>query len=100
MTISSSLSDDSQTVTIQVRGRFNQDVHEAFHQAVKIHPRGEKSFVVDLADTLIIDSSALGMLLQLRDHNRSDSRVRLINASPAVRAALVKVGYASLFSLA
>lgn len=100
MTISSSLSDDNQTVTIQVHGRFNQDVHEAFHQAAKIHPRGEKSFVVDLADTLTIDSSALGMLLQLRDHNRSDTRVRLINASPAVRAALVKVGYASLFNLA
>lgn len=99
MTISSSLSDDSGTVTIQVHGRFNHDVHDAFHKAFKIHPRGEKLFVVDLSDTHIIDSSALGMLLQLKNHNRSDSRVRLINARPAVRTALAQAGYASLFSL-
>lgn len=100
MTISSDISADGGTVTIQVHGRFNHDVHDAFHQAFKIHPKGDKHFVVDLADTRIIDSSALGMLLQLKSHNRRDQRVQLINASPAVRTALVKAGYASLFSFA
>lgn len=98
MTISSKLSDDGVLVTIKVHGCFNHDVHDAFHQAFKVHPKGKQCFVVDLANTRIIDSSALGMLLQLKNHNRKDRRVRLINASPAVRTALVQAGYASLFS--
>ena len=68
MPITTSVSNDGKVVTIQVNGRFDFAAHQEFLRAYKQHPRGEKAFVVDLKNTEYMDSSAMGMLLQLRDY--------------------------------
>lgn len=66
MSISKEISSDGNELTIFIEGRFDFSSHQLFRQAYE----SEKvsGFCVDLAETTYLDSSALGMLLLLRDH--------------------------------
>jgi len=55
-------------VTIQVDQQFDYAVHTAFRDAYRNHTIPKTAFVVDLSKTQFMDSSALGMILLLREH--------------------------------
>lgn len=99
MSITSSVSDNGAVVTIQVSGRFDFAMHQEFMSAYKEHPRGEKAFVVDLKNAEYLDSSAMGMLLQLRDYGKG-AEVKIQNGNEAVREILRIANFDRLFSIA
>jgi HptB-dependent secretion and biofilm anti anti-sigma factor len=100
MSISSVMSEDMQSVTIKVAGRFDFSTHHDFVQTYKGYPKGEKSFVVDLAGAEYMDSSAMGMLLQLREYNKQGENVVLANVNDAVKDVLGIANFGKLFSIA
>jgi anti-anti-sigma factor len=100
MSVKSSVSSDGMVVTIDVDGRFDFAVHQQFMLAYKEHPRGEKCFVVDLQDAEYMDSSALGMLLQLRDHGTRACEVQLVNGNPGILEILRIANFDKLFKVA
>jgi HptB-dependent secretion and biofilm anti anti-sigma factor len=100
MSISSVMSEDMQSVTIKVAGRFDFSTHHDFVQTYKGYPKGEKSFVVDLACAEYMDSSAMGMLLQLREYNKQGENVVLANVNDAVKDVLGIANFGKLFSIA
>jgi len=100
MGISSSVSDDGKVVTIRVGGRFDFAVHQQFMLAYKEYPRGEKCFVVDLENAEYMDSSALGMLLQLRDHGQEAGEVSLLNGNTGIQEILRIANFDKLFKVA
>jgi anti-anti-sigma factor len=56
--------------------------------------------VIDLGDVDSMDSSALGMLLLLREHAGGDrSEIRIVNANTALRGTLRVAGFDKLFTL-
>ena len=57
---------DLDCVTLQLGERFDFTVHRAFHDAC-LGGRAARSYVIDLGEVSSMDSSALGMLLLLRD---------------------------------
>ena len=84
-------------LTIQISGRFDFNCHRDFRVAYEGHaPMNE--YVVDLKDADYLDSSALGMLLVLREE-REPARVRVVNCRPAVRRILEIASFQDLFSL-
>lgn len=92
--------DESGTVTISVPGRFDFSVHKAFRDTYRDTPGEEIAYCVDLRDTEYMDSSALGMLLLLREHAGGDkARVRLVNASEAVKKVLEIANFHRLFQI-
>lgn len=101
MAITSQPSTDGQELTIQVQGRFDFGAHQEFRNAyerVNVTPR---RYVVDLKDATYLDSSALGMLLLLRDHaGGDDAQIRLVNCSPDVRKILAISNFEQLFQIA
>jgi anti-anti-sigma factor len=98
MSISSELSLDEKSVTIVVAGRFDFSTHQEFMQAYKAFPKGEKNFVVDLTNAEYLDSSAMGMLLQLREHSADQSEgVILKNGNEAVQDVLRIANFGKLF---
>ncbi|MET0066469.1 MAG: STAS domain-containing protein [Candidatus Thiodiazotropha sp.] len=100
MSISSEISADESTVTIKVSGRFDFSTHQEFMQAYKAYPKGEKAFVVDLAQAEYLDSSAMGMLLQLREHSgNAGKNVVLKNGNDAVRDVLTIANFEKLFKI-
>ena len=71
------------TVTLFVEGRFDFSLHKEFSDAYKEFPKGQKHFVVDLSQVQYMDSSAMGMLLQLREHSAKDSKDAVVLANPS-----------------
>ena len=72
MAITSTVSADGNQVTIYIQGRFDFSSHQEFRAAYEKLPKTPTHFRVDLQGTSYLDSSALGMLLLLRDFAGGD----------------------------
>jgi anti-anti-sigma factor len=85
-------------VTVQVAGRFDFTCHQEFRRAYE-QVEDVRAFRIDLAATDYIDSSALGMLLLLRESAGGRASIELVNCKPAVRRVLEIANFGSLFPL-
>lgn len=100
MSIKSAMSNDGQELTISVHGRFDFSSLQLFRNAYENLSGQPKSYVVDLKESDYLDSSALGMLLALRDHAGGDSaNIRIINCNPDVKKILVITKLDELFTV-
>ncbi len=87
MSVVTEVSADGQKLTISVRGRFDFAKHQEFRESYEDKALAE--VVIDLKEATYLDSSALGMLLLLRDHAGGDnSDIRVVNSSSDVRKIL------------
>jgi HptB-dependent secretion and biofilm anti anti-sigma factor len=87
-------------LTLQFGEHFDFTVHRAFHDACLGERKPSRSYVVDLGDVSSMDSSALGMLLLLREHAGGDrAEIRIVNADTALRGTLRVAGFDKLFVL-
>ncbi len=92
------VSDDGRSVTIVVAGKFDFQLYEEFRTAYSSTAGSGVSYEVDLSDTEYLDSSALGMLLLLREHaGGENSQVEITRASPEVRKILQVANFGKLF---
>ena len=101
MPISRNVSSDGREVTIQVSGRFDFSQHQAFRAACDgIGGMGQK-FTVDLGGAEYLDSSALGMLLVLRDKvGEKRENVEIVRAKPEIKKILEIANFDKLFLVA
>ncbi|MBD8123479.1 STAS domain-containing protein [Pseudomonas lutea] len=100
MSVTSERSADGQQLTITISGRFDFSTHQDFRGAYEKEAKGQR-IVVDLSGTSYLDSSALGMLLLLRDHaggERAD--VELVGCNADVIKILTISNFAKLFKIA
>ena len=72
MSIIASTSPDGRSLTIAIGGRFDFSEHKAFRDAYAQVEVKNVAIVVDLKNTEYLDSSALGMLLVLRERAGGD----------------------------
>lgn len=100
MTISSQMSTDGKELVISVDGRFDFSSLQLFRNAYKNTPKEPTSYVVDLGKSDYLDSSALGMLLALRDHAGGDQAdIKIVNCNPDVKKILVITKLSELFTV-
>lgn len=100
MPIHTHRSNDDQTLTICIEGRFDFSTHQEFRNAYEQERREVQNFVVDLSDTTYLDSSALGMLLLLRDFAGGDtSRIEIRNCNNDVQRILTISNFGQLFAI-
>ncbi len=98
MTVQSQPSEDGRGLTISVQGRFDFSAHKEFRASYVETEVGR--FVVDLADATYLDSSALGMLLLLRDHaGGDDADIEIVNCNTEVRKILTISNFEQLFEI-
>jgi len=87
-------------VTISIQGRFDFGIHQDFRNAYERADPKPNSFEVDLRATSYLDSSALGMLLLLRDYAGGDtSNVSITNANDEVSKILKISNFEQLFTI-
>jgi anti-anti-sigma factor len=93
-------SDDGKKLLISIKGRFDFGAHQQFRDAYeKVFPK-PTTYEIDLKDTTYLDSSALGMLLLLRDHAGGESaEVQITHSSSDVRKILAISNFDKLFSI-
>ncbi len=100
MSIEQHSSRDSNEVRISVSGRFDFEEHQAFRAAYRHTPGPGTRYVVDLSRAEYMDSSALGMLLLLREHAGGDlADVRVTGAPEGVRKVLDIANFGRLFTI-
>ena len=86
-------------VILKINGDFTFDMNREFRHAYQACPKSS-TFVVDLANTRYMDSSGLGMLLQLRQYVGEDKkRVRIVKAQPRTAEILKVAQFDSLFDV-
>ncbi len=100
MAIESTASQGGEELTISIEGRFDFSAHQEFRDSYERIDREPCKYVVDLNRTTYLDSSALGMLLLLRDHAGGDAaEVKIVNCNRDVKKILTISNFEQLFSI-
>ena len=84
MAIVSQLSASGDVMTIGITGRFDFGSHQDFRETYDQNDVNVKEYLVDMEKTTYLDSSALGMLLLLRDHAGSGATIKIVNCNEEV----------------
>ncbi|GLX76820.1 anti-anti-sigma regulatory factor [Thalassotalea insulae] len=72
-------------VTIAIEDRFDFSLHQQFREAYIHRTEQGVNVILDLSKTSYMDSSALGMILLLKDHiEQLSGTLKLVNPSDAV----------------
>lgn len=89
MSLTTSTSPDGQTFTIQIKGKFDFNLVQSFRSAYSDIDDKLTSVVVDLRETEYMDSSALGMLLNMQKSLSSTvSDIKISNCRPQIKKIL------------
>jgi anti-anti-sigma factor len=100
MSLQKIVSDEGNTVAIRIGGRFDFQLHREFRDAYRSESPAARKYVVDLKGTEYMDSSALGMLLLLREHAGGDrAEVDIVNCGPEIKQILTISNFHQLFNI-
>jgi anti-anti-sigma factor len=87
-------------VTIKVIGDFDFSFHSEFRNCYRYNTDPGMTYFVDLSDAEYMDSSALGMLMLLKEHaENTGGSVILSRPSPKIRKLLITVKFEKLFNI-
>ena len=99
MAITSAIGEDG-CLTINVAGRFDFSLHQEFRDAYEKVEPAPPAIRVDMGSAEYLDSSALGMLLLLRERAGGDrSDIAIVNCSPAINKILTISNFHKLFKV-
>lgn len=99
MSITASCSSDGAEALLKIAGRFDFGQHQEFKKACALCSTAQ-NYTIDMRATDYLDSSALGMLLILRDKVGGDkNRVKILNAKPDVKKVLTIAKFEILFTI-
>lgn len=92
---------EDKVVTISLLGSFDIGCYEAFNDSYRPYlSQADSLFIIDLQEATYMDSSALGMLLLLRDRTGGDKeRVLIMNVGDAVMSVLKIANFDQLFHI-
>ncbi len=100
MSVQAKMDSTNGTLQIAVSGRFDFGIHQQFRQSTDVASQQIKQIELDLSKTDYLDSSALGMLLVLRDKvGENKSAVKIKNAKPDVVKILQIANFDKLFTI-
>ena len=97
-----SVASDNGRALLSLRGRFDFNSHREFREAIEnaLGQADVTELQVDLAGVDYLDSSALGMLLMLRDRAKGAGKaVSLANCRGAVKQVLDIANFGKLFHI-
>ena len=100
MGIKSSVSEQGDELTIQIDGRFDFSAHQDFRRTYEELGTMPKTYQIDMQGATYLDSSALGMLLLLRDFAGGDNAdITIKNCNDDVRKILTISNFQRLFTI-
>ena len=87
-------------LTIYISGRFDISSYREFSQAYKEKTESFAKYVIDMSELEYMDSSALGMLLMLRERAAGETaQIVIVNCSSGIMKILKTVNFDRLFSV-
>ena len=73
MSVNKKVSDDNSKIENTITGRFDFSLHQHFRDSYANCKDKNVEYILNLSETTYMDSSALGMILLLKDHAESYS---------------------------
>jgi len=99
MAISGNVSDDGNSVLITIDGRFDFNAHHDFRNIYR-NEKTDSAYTIDMSKTDYIDSSALGMLLLLREHAGNESaNITISGCSDDIKKIFAISNFEKLFTI-
>ena len=99
MSVSSSDSNNGDSVTLTIKGRFDFNDHTEFREAYRKYD-SKAEYKLDMSDAEYMDSSALGMLLLLREHAGGDNaNIKVVGCKPEIKKILAIANFQKLFDI-
>ena len=100
MSLSKSASADGKTLTIQIKGKFDFNLVQSFRQAYAEVDGQTDKVIIDLRETDYMDSSALGMLLNMKKTlGESVSSITISNCRPQLKKILQISRFDKIFEI-
>lgn len=85
MSIEASFTDDDEILIIAIKGKFDFSMLSEFRQSYSKYADDPEKVIVDMRDTSTIDSSALGMLLNMQRYlKKTDGEIKIVNCNSDV----------------
>ena len=89
MGVTAKFSEESKQLVIMINDRFDFSLHQAFRDSYSAYAGKQLDYVLDLSGANYMDSSALGMILLLKDFVETNtSKLVIRNANESVRKIL------------
>ncbi len=99
MAVTNSSENNDQLITIRIGERFDFSDHGSFRDAYRLYPSNAK-YTVEMSATSYMDSSALGMMLLLREHAGGDrADIAIVGCRPEIKKILTISNFQKLFSI-
>ena len=100
MAVTSEVSTDGRELTIKISGRFDFSSHQDFRKSYEVTDEQQRAYVIDMSSAEYLDSSALGMLLLMREHAGGDqAEIRIVNCRPQIKNILKVANFSKLFKV-
>ena len=100
MAIKTQISEDGTVFTISISGRFDITSYKDFGESYKDKLESVSKWIVDMAETEYVDSSALGMLLMLRERAGGENAdISIVNLNSDLKKIFTTANFNKLFSM-
>ncbi len=100
MFVTAVLSDENKTLTLTICGAFDFSLYDDFRASYSDIKYKPDKIIIDFRDTIYLDSSALGMLLKLKEHFKfSGKEINIINARHDVKIILEISRFENIFNI-
>lgn len=99
MAISGSVSGNGDSVDIKITGRFDFNAHHDFRNIYR-NETSDAKYNIDMSGTEYIDSSALGMLLLLREHAGNEAaKITITGCNDDIKKIFAISNFEKLFTI-
>jgi len=99
MSVTHNSAGDGNEIIVNISGKFDFNVHQDFRNAYRNEKPGAK-YIIKMEGTDYIDSSALGMLLLLREHAGNDKAdITITGCKDEIRKILSIANFERLFTI-
>ena len=100
MAIEFNKNESSNMATVLIKGHFNFDMNAEFREVLDCVSESKYGVTVDMSMVDQIDSSALGMLLLLREQcGGNNARIKIIKCRPEIHDVLKMANFQIIFDM-
>ena len=99
MGITGNVTDGGNSVAISITGRFDFNAHHDFRDIYR-NEKSDATYNIDMSGTEYIDSSALGMLLLLREHAGNEAaKINISGCNEDIKKIFAISNFEKLFNI-
>lgn len=100
MSVQQSYDEANKTLNLKFTGRLDFASHQVFSEAYQSQAtKSVDHYVLNMEELTYLDSSALGMLLLLKDYAANDAKISIVNCIPDVYKIFEIANFDQLFTI-